>query len=132
MSETKRQSARFSLACCLTAGNTCLADSVEEILEEEELEDDSEDDEEPEEDDSISGSESSDGASEDGDSDSEELEDEDPDDTTVDVTLEFFDPKKADFLGLKALLQSYLDGRAYACSELVDVIIKQVHRQLPC
>lgn len=55
-----------------------------------------------------------------------EVEDEDPEDNSVDVTLEFFDPKEADFHGLKALLQSYLDGEAYSCSDLVDVIIKQV------
>ena len=65
------------------------------------------------------------------DSDSDNLEeeddeDEDPEDDSVDVTLEFYDPKEADFHGLKALLQSFLDGQTYACSELVDTIINQV------
>lgn len=52
--------------------------------------------------------------------------DEDPEDNTVDVTLEFFDPRESDFLGLKALLQSFLDGQVYAGSELADTVIQQV------
>ena len=46
----------------------------------------------------------------------------------VDVDFEFFDPQEVDFHGLKALLQTYLDGSTFSCSELVDTIIKQV----PC
>ena len=46
---------------------------------------------------------------------------------TVEADFEFFDPAESDFHGLKALLQSYLDGEAYSCSELVDIIIQQVH-----
>ena len=46
---------------------------------------------------------------------------------TVEADFEFFDPAESDFHGLKALLQSYLDGEAYSCSELVDLIIQQVH-----
>jgi hypothetical protein len=57
---------------------------------------------------------------------SEEEEDEDPEDNTVNVTMAFRDPTEADFHGLKALLQTYLDGAPYSCSELVDTIIKQV------
>lgn len=57
----------------------------------------------------------------------EELSDGAGDDTEVDVTLEFFDPRESDFLGLKALLQNFLDGRDFAASELVDTIIKQVN-----
>lgn len=45
---------------------------------------------------------------------------------TVDVTLEFYDPSGKDFHGIKALLQSYLDGRTYAVSELVETVIQQV------
>ena len=64
--------------------------------------------------------------------DSVEEEDEDPEDDSVDVTLDFFDPKEEDFQGLKALLQNYLDGEGFASSELVDVIIMQVlHSVLP-
>ncbi|KAK9816526.1 hypothetical protein WJX72_001568 [[Myrmecia] bisecta] len=44
---------------------------------------------------------------------------------TVEVNLEFFDPQEKDFQGLRALLQTYLDGEPYNCSELVDAIIKQ-------
>lgn len=44
----------------------------------------------------------------------------------VDVNFEFFDPQEIDFHGLKALLQTYLDGSSYSCSELVDTVIKQV------
>ena len=44
----------------------------------------------------------------------------------VDVDFEFFDPQEVDFHGLKALLQTYLDGSTYNCSELVDTVIKQV------
>lgn len=48
------------------------------------------------------------------------------DNQEVDVNFEFFDPKEIDFHGLKALLQTYLDGSPYNCSELVDTVIKQV------
>ena len=48
----------------------------------------------------------------------------------VDVDFEFFDPQEVDFHGLKALLQTYLDGSPYNCSELVDTVIKQV-RYIP-
>lgn len=44
----------------------------------------------------------------------------------VDVDFEFFDPQEVDFHGLKALLQTYLDGSTYSCSELVDTVITQV------
>ena len=44
----------------------------------------------------------------------------------VDVDFEFFDPQEVDFHGLKALLQTYLDGNAFSCSELVETIIQQV------
>lgn len=44
----------------------------------------------------------------------------------VDVDFEFFDPQEIDFHGLKALLQTYLDGSTFNCSELVDTVIKQV------
>ncbi len=57
------------------------------------------------------------------DSDAEEADGE-----TVTVDFEFFDPQEIDFHGLKALLQTYLDGEAYSCSELVDAIIQQVSR----
>ena len=45
---------------------------------------------------------------------------------TVTVDFEFFDPQEIDYHGLKALLQTYLDGEAFSCSELVDAIIQQV------
>ncbi len=47
-------------------------------------------------------------------------------DETVQVDFEFFDPQEGDFHGLKALLQTYLDGDAFSCSELVEAIILQV------
>lgn len=49
----------------------------------------------------------------------------------VDVDFEFFDPQEIDFHGLKALLQTYLDGSSYSCSELVDTVIKQVYFSAP-
>lgn len=45
----------------------------------------------------------------------------------VNVDFEFFDPQEIDFHGLRALLQTYLDGTAYDCSQLVDTVIKQVY-----
>ena len=60
------------------------------------------------------------------DEESSEEEDEDPEDDTVNVNLGFRDPAEADFHGLKAQLQNYLDGAVFSCSELVDTIIKQV------
>ena len=44
----------------------------------------------------------------------------------IDVDFEFFDPQEIDFHGLRALLQTYLDGTVYNCSELVETVIKQV------
>ena len=43
----------------------------------------------------------------------------------VQVDFEFHDPRESDFLGLKALLHSYLDGQDFSCSELVDAVIRQ-------
>ena len=43
----------------------------------------------------------------------------------VQVDFEFHDPRESDFLGLKALLRSYLDGQDFSCSELVDAVIRQ-------
>ncbi|MEW5317076.1 MAG: hypothetical protein WDW38_008407 [Sanguina aurantia] len=60
---------------------------------------------------------------------SDELEDDDNEDEDaykeINVDFEFFDPKEIDFLGLKSLLTSYLDGQQYDCSGLVDTIINQ-------
>lgn len=39
------------------------------------------------------------------------------------VDFEFFNPQEADFHGLKALLHTYLEGRQYSCSELVEAVI---------
>lgn len=44
----------------------------------------------------------------------------------INVNFEFVYPKEQDFHGLKALLQTYLDGNQYKCSELVDLILEQV------
>ena len=43
----------------------------------------------------------------------------------VQVDFEFHDPRESDFLGLKALLHTYLDGQDFSCSQLVEAIIKQ-------
>ncbi|GLI60059.1 hypothetical protein VaNZ11_001911, partial [Volvox africanus] len=81
--------------------------------------------------------ESSEGDSVDSDSDDDtspeaspsEAESEDDEDgeayKEVNVNFEFFDPQERDFLGLRALLNTYLDGQQYDCSGLVDAIIKQ-------
>jgi len=45
--------------------------------------------------------------------------------SAVQVDFEFHDPREADFLGLKALLHTYLDGQEFSCSELVDAVIHQ-------
>lgn len=42
---------------------------------------------------------------------------------TIDVDFEFFDPAEGDFQGIKNLLVHFLDGRQFACSELVDDIL---------
>jgi protein BCP1 len=45
----------------------------------------------------------------------------------VNVDLEFYDPSEIDFLGLKALLRSLLDGDEFhGCSDLVEAVIRQV------
>lgn len=66
---------------------------------------------------SDSGTSGTDNSSSDSDSDHEQ---------EVNVDFEFFDPQEIDFHGLRALLQTYLDGTAYDCSELVETVIKQV------
>ena len=58
--------------------------------------------------------------------------DADADGETVTVDFEFFDPQEIDFHGLKALLQTYLDGEAFSCSELVEAIIQQVSSLISC
>ena len=42
---------------------------------------------------------------------------------SIDVDFGFFNPAEGDFLGLKSLLGSYLDGRQYSGSELVEAVI---------
>ena len=44
----------------------------------------------------------------------------------VDVDFGFYCPQEKDFQGLRMLLQGYLDGQQWACSDLVDAIIQQV------
>lgn len=66
-------------------------------------------------------------ASEDGPSSEDDEDGEAYKEITVD--FEFMGPKEKDFLGLRALLQTYLDGTPYNVSQLVDLIIKQVR---PC
>lgn len=41
----------------------------------------------------------------------------------IDVDFEFFNAVEGDFHGLKTLLNNFLDGQQYACSELVDAVI---------
>ena len=64
------------------------------------------------------------------DDDEDDGEDSGNEQQTVDVDLEFFDPAEGDFHGLKALLKTYLDANEFkGCSELVEIIIKQVRPQ---
>jgi len=42
---------------------------------------------------------------------------------SIDVDFEFFDPVEGDFHGLKSLLNNFLDGKPYACSDLVEAVI---------
>lgn len=44
----------------------------------------------------------------------------------VDVDFGFYCPQEKDFQGLRTLLQNYLDGEQWACSEFADAIIQQV------
>ncbi|GIL56481.1 hypothetical protein Vafri_11840, partial [Volvox africanus] len=99
--------------------------------------DDEPDGEGNDEGDSDEGEDSSEGESDDSDSDddsgpeasSSEVESEDDEEgeayKEINVQFEFFDPQERDFLGLRALLNTYLDGQQYDCSGLVDAIIKQ-------
>ena len=48
----------------------------------------------------------------------------------IDVDFGFFCPQEKDFQGLRTLLQSYLDGQQWACSELADAIIRQARAGL--
>lgn len=47
------------------------------------------------------------------------------DEREVVVDFEFYDPQESDYLGLKALLNAYLDGAQYNVSQLADTIIAQ-------
>jgi protein BCP1 len=51
----------------------------------------------------------------------------------VEVDIEFFDPKEADFHGIKTLLTDLLGGAEYDASQLADAVIAQVcpHTLLP-
>lgn len=44
----------------------------------------------------------------------------------VEVDIEFFDPKEADFHGIKTLLTDLLGGAPYNALELADAVIAQV------
>ncbi|GFR40420.1 hypothetical protein Agub_g994, partial [Astrephomene gubernaculifera] len=103
----------------------------EDFSAEEASEDDSDnegegDEGEDSDDDDESGSGSDDSAPEASSSEAESEDDEEGEAyKEVNVQFEFFDPQERDFLGLKALLTTYLDGLQYDCSGLVDAIIKQ-------
>lgn len=43
----------------------------------------------------------------------------------IDVDFGFYCPQEKDFHGLRTLLQNYLDGQQWSCSELADAIIQQ-------
>lgn len=47
------------------------------------------------------------------------------------VDIEFFDPKEADFHGIKALLQDLLSGKDFDSSGLADTVIAQAST-VPC
>ena len=89
-----------------------------EIQQEEEEEEEEEEDESFDSDDF----EDSEDDFEDG-GENEKLEEEEEED--VETSFEFFDPSEGDFLGMKGLLNAYLDGETYDASGLVDEIIKQ-------
>jgi protein BCP1 len=44
----------------------------------------------------------------------------------VDVEFGFYSPQEKDFQGLRTLLQNFLDGQQWACSEFADAITQQV------
>lgn len=44
----------------------------------------------------------------------------------VDVDFGFYCPQEKDFLGMRTLMQNYLDGQEWACSDMVEAIIAQV------
>lgn len=49
----------------------------------------------------------------------------------IDVDFGFFCPQEKDFQGLRTLLQNYLDGQQWACSDLADAIIRQARGGCP-
>lgn len=51
----------------------------------------------------------------------------------VEVDIEFFDPKAADFHGIKTLLTDLLGGTPFDAAQLADAVIAQVRSdaQLP-
>ncbi|EFJ40052.1 hypothetical protein VOLCADRAFT_108356 [Volvox carteri f. nagariensis] len=93
------------------------SDEGESNDDEDEDEDDSDDDDSDSDDDSCPDASASEAESDD-DEEGEAYKE-------VNVQFEFFDPQERDFLGLKALLNTYLDGQQYDCSGLVDAIIRQ-------
>ena len=63
---------------------------------------------------------------EEGEGDDEEDDEDDEEGGEVDVTFNFFDPTEIDYKGLRALLVTYLDGKAFRVEELVSTVIRQV------
>eukprot|EP00959_Pyramimonas_sp_CCMP1952_P468541 9493403-Pyramimonas_sp.AAC.2 len=62
-----------------------------------------------------------------GEGESEDSQEEEDDKEEIDVDFDFFDPKQEDFHGVRSLLNTYLDDKAFAgLSEFVDTIIAQV------
>ncbi len=43
----------------------------------------------------------------------------------VDVDFGFYCPRETDYQGLQTLLQNFLDGKQWACSQLVEIILQQ-------
>mmetsp|Transcript_17330 Transcript_17330/g.37715 ORF Transcript_17330/g.37715 Transcript_17330/m.37715 type:complete len:341 (-) Transcript_17330:273-1295(-) len=67
-----------------------------------------------------------DAGSSDEEEDSEDSQEEEEDKEEIDVDFDFFDPKPEDFHGVRALLNTYLDDKAFpGLSDFVDTIIEQ-------
>ncbi|QDZ25364.1 hypothetical protein A3770_17p78820 [Chloropicon primus] len=95
------------------------------MKERERDENENEENEEEESASEVFDSDDFDSDSDDDDEEEEEKGEEDEEEGEVQTSFEFFDPTEGDFLGMKGLLNGYLDGEVYDCSGLVDHVIKQ-------
>eukprot|EP00241_Pyramimonas_parkeae_P021757 CAMPEP_0114312440 /NCGR_PEP_ID=MMETSP0059-20121206/20436_1 /TAXON_ID=36894 /ORGANISM="Pyramimonas parkeae, Strain CCMP726" /LENGTH=244 /DNA_ID=CAMNT_0001436835 /DNA_START=27 /DNA_END=758 /DNA_ORIENTATION=+ len=88
-------------------------------------EDETEEEEEEEEEYDVSTSDDGSGEWDDSSDDGNEEDQDGEGKEDVDVDFDFYDPKPADFHGIKTLLQNYLDAQPFDVSQMVDAILEQ-------